>query len=358
MSWYLLTREPDVEAVVCHCISHPDVHTIRRCAGRRRSRGRSRESTPTAADARSSRSPTTAEVALEPLTGRYFTERSDRLFNFRITLRAVASYAGVRAADPLGAGDDPGPGHDRRRRPHGLAQVHRALPGARAHRRGRPSCRWRAWATSSTSTTSPTRCRPTLEWIERALAGSAGTGRGRGLIDRRRLEFRVVLYVLGGIQLLNGIWITISPTSFYDDFPLGRGWVEALPSYNEHLMSDVGGLFMATGVLLIVAGFFARAQRSSLLALVVVPPVRDPAHGLSPPQPGAVRHRRRDRQRDRPRRDGGAAGVPAGPAAPREGAATRSLHLLLELARPRSGRAASSRRRARCPGRCRAAGGA
>ena len=26
MSWYLLTREPDVEAVVCHCISHPDVH--------------------------------------------------------------------------------------------------------------------------------------------------------------------------------------------------------------------------------------------------------------------------------------------------------------------------------------------
>jgi hypothetical protein len=71
---------------------------------------------------------------------------------------------------------------------------------------------------------------------------------------QRRLEFRAVLYVLGGIQLLNGIWITISPTSFYDDFPLGRGWVEALPAYNEHLMRDVGGLFMATGLVLVVAG--------------------------------------------------------------------------------------------------------
>ena len=86
------------------------------------------------------------------------------------------------------------------------------------------------------------------------------------MIDRRRLEFRVVLYVLGGIQLLNGIWITLSPTSFYDDFPLGRGWVEALPAYNEHLMRDVGGLFMATGVVLVVAGLWLE-RRVVMLAL-------------------------------------------------------------------------------------------
>jgi hypothetical protein len=86
------------------------------------------------------------------------------------------------------------------------------------------------------------------------------------LIDRRRLEFRVVLYVLGGIQLLNGIWITLSPTSFYDDFPLGRGWVEALPAYNEHLMRDVGGLFMATGLVLVVAGLWLE-RRVVMLAL-------------------------------------------------------------------------------------------
>lgn len=86
------------------------------------------------------------------------------------------------------------------------------------------------------------------------------------MIDRRRLEFRIVLYVLGGIQLLNGIWITLSPTSFYDDFPLGRGWVEALPSYNEHLMRDVGGLFMATGLVLVVAGLWLE-RRVVMLAL-------------------------------------------------------------------------------------------
>jgi hypothetical protein len=86
------------------------------------------------------------------------------------------------------------------------------------------------------------------------------------VIAERRLEFRAVLYGLGGIQLLNGIWITISPTSFYEDFPLGRGWVEALPAYNEHLMRDVGGLFMATGALLIVAGMILE-RRLTLIAL-------------------------------------------------------------------------------------------
>ena len=88
------------------------------------------------------------------------------------------------------------------------------------------------------------------------------------MITERRLEFRAVLYGLGAIQLLNGIWITISPTSFYEDFPLGRGWVEALPAYNEHLMRDVGALFMATGVLLIVAGYFLE-RRLTLISLVV-----------------------------------------------------------------------------------------
>jgi hypothetical protein len=87
------------------------------------------------------------------------------------------------------------------------------------------------------------------------------------VISRRTIEFRAVLYALGGIQLLNGIWITISPTSFYDDFPLGRGWVEALPAYNEHLMRDVGALFMATGFLMLAAGWFLE-RRLTLVALV------------------------------------------------------------------------------------------
>lgn len=70
----------------------------------------------------------------------------------------------------------------------------------------------------------------------------------------RRVEARVILIALGGIQFMNGIWATLAPTSFYEDFPLGiGGWVSALPAYNEHLMRDVGGLFLATGFVLLVA---------------------------------------------------------------------------------------------------------
>jgi AhpD family alkylhydroperoxidase len=67
--------------------------------------------------------------------------------------------------------------------------------------------------------------------------------------------FRLVLIPLGLVQLVDGVWALFFPRSFYDDFPPGRGgWVSALPGYSEHLVTDVGALFLATGVLLIVAG--------------------------------------------------------------------------------------------------------
>lgn len=66
--------------------------------------------------------------------------------------------------------------------------------------------------------------------------------------------FRAVMAALGLIQTVNGVWALFFPRSFYEDFPAGRGgWVSALPAYNEHLMTDVGALFLATGVLLLVA---------------------------------------------------------------------------------------------------------
>lgn len=91
MSWYLLTREPDVDAAVCHCISHPDVRhdpSMRWKAPLIRA---------LALVAPTARIPVEqiadySQVALEPLTARYFSERPDRLFNFGITMRAVASY--------------------------------------------------------------------------------------------------------------------------------------------------------------------------------------------------------------------------------------------------------------------------
>ena len=72
-------------------------------------------------------------------------------------------------------------------------------------------------------------------------------------IDRHPIEFRAVLGTLGAIQVVNGFWALFFPTSFYGSFPLGRGWVEALPAYNEHLMRDFGGLTLATALVLLVA---------------------------------------------------------------------------------------------------------
>lgn len=86
-------------------------------------------------------------------------------------------------------------------------------------------------------------------------------------LSTRRLEARVILGGLGGVQFLNGIWITISPTGFYEDFPFGRGWVEALPAYNEHLTRDVGGLFLATGFVLLAAAWLLE-RRLVAVALV------------------------------------------------------------------------------------------
>jgi hypothetical protein len=68
-----------------------------------------------------------------------------------------------------------------------------------------------------------------------------------------KVAVRAVLGVLGAIQLTDGLYALLAPRSFYEDFPVGRGWVAALPAYNEHLVRDVGALFLATAVVLFAA---------------------------------------------------------------------------------------------------------
>jgi hypothetical protein len=41
-----------------------------------------------------------------------------------------------------------------------------------------------------------------------------------------------------------GLVATLAPQTFYDDFPFLRHWVDLLPPYNEHLVTDVGGLYL------------------------------------------------------------------------------------------------------------------
>jgi hypothetical protein len=46
-----------------------------------------------------------------------------------------------------------------------------------------------------------------------------------------------------------GLTAAALPRTFYDDFPFLAHWVELLPPYNEHLVTDVGGLYLGFAVL-------------------------------------------------------------------------------------------------------------
>lgn len=50
-------------------------------------------------------------------------------------------------------------------------------------------------------------------------------------------------------------WALVSPRSFYRDFPaIGGSWVNASPPFNEHLIRDVGGLYLGFAILFFWAG--------------------------------------------------------------------------------------------------------
>jgi hypothetical protein len=76
---------------------------------------------------------------------------------------------------------------------------------------------------------------------------------------------RVALWCLAVEAAFVGLQASLAPRSFYDGFPLGRGWVELLPPYNEHLISDVGGFNIAFALLFAWAAL--RPSRELVLPL-------------------------------------------------------------------------------------------
>jgi hypothetical protein len=61
---------------------------------------------------------------------------------------------------------------------------------------------------------------------------------------------QILAAVLALSALTVGGWATLMPGSFYTGFPFpGRSWVSMLGPYNEHLVRDVGGLYLALLVL-------------------------------------------------------------------------------------------------------------
>ncbi len=69
-----------------------------------------------------------------------------------------------------------------------------------------------------------------------------------------------------------GLWATLSPRSFYDDFPGGgRQWIAGDGPYNAHLVGDTGVGFLAVGFVLLLATLWMdkRVVQAALVAAIV-----------------------------------------------------------------------------------------
>lgn len=65
----------------------------------------------------------------------------------------------------------------------------------------------------------------------------------------RQTLVRLSLAFLFVSTLFTGLSAALAPHAFYDDFPFVRHWVDLLPPYNEHLVTDVGELYLGFAVL-------------------------------------------------------------------------------------------------------------
>ena len=65
--------------------------------------------------------------------------------------------------------------------------------------------------------------------------------------------YRYGLLLVAFAQLGATMQALVAPRSFYEDFPLGRGWVEAYPAYNDHLIYDYGAYTLGAVVALVIA---------------------------------------------------------------------------------------------------------
>ena len=64
-------------------------------------------------------------------------------------------------------------------------------------------------------------------------------------MDRRNIA-RWALGVIAVLMAPAGIQAAFAPRAFFDDFPMGRGWISVGDAaYDEHLVRDVGALFLA-----------------------------------------------------------------------------------------------------------------
>ena len=70
------------------------------------------------------------------------------------------------------------------------------------------------------------------------------------------MPYRYGLLVIAFAQLGVTLQALLTPRSFYNDFPLGRGWVHAYPAYNDHLIYDYGAYTLGAVVALVIAAIW------------------------------------------------------------------------------------------------------
>ena len=69
-----------------------------------------------------------------------------------------------------------------------------------------------------------------------------------------RVVVRVALALLALTAAFVGFWALLAPSSFYASFPgLGYTWVSEAGPYDEHLVRDVGALYLALLVVTVLA---------------------------------------------------------------------------------------------------------
>jgi hypothetical protein len=84
-----------------------------------------------------------------------------------------------------------------------------------------------------------------------------------------RIE-RGSLALIAVFMLPTALQATFAPRSWFDEFPLGRGWIAAEGgAYDEHLVRDVGVLFLALVIVTAWAVWRGQATRAVASAWIV-----------------------------------------------------------------------------------------
>lgn len=81
---------------------------------------------------------------------------------------------------------------------------------------------------------------------------------------------RLCLLLISIGMLPSALQATFAPRSWFDDFPLGRGWVAAEGgAYDEHLVRDVGVLFIALIIVTVWSALVDQLVRAVAVAWLV-----------------------------------------------------------------------------------------